>query len=238
MAASSPLVGSTSVSPPLGDDHGQLMAVQAGRVEQLPALGLVGNERAERVLVAGQELAHLPRPRVPAVADDLGVRDRAIADRPPCLEQRVDDGVELLLRRIPRLEQVVVQVDDVDGVDRGVGVGVRGQQHAAGQREQVHGGFEELDAAHLRHPVVGDEHRHGVAAQLQLVERLQRVLAGLGAHDAVVLAVVSTEVTCHGARHGGIVVDGQNHGLAGLGIGSSHRVVSMRWLSSRISGRG
>ena len=44
-------------------------------------------------------------------------------------QQVVDDRVELLLRRVPRLEQVVVEVDDVDRVDRGVGVRVRGQQH-------------------------------------------------------------------------------------------------------------
>ena len=32
----------------------------------------------------------------------------------------------------------------------------------------VHRLFQELDAAHLRHPVVGDEHRDGVTAQLEL----------------------------------------------------------------------
>ena len=58
----------------------------------------------------------------------------------------------------------MIEVDDVDRVDGGMGVGVGGQQHAAGQRVDVHGLLEELDAAHLRHPVVGEEHRHGVAA--------------------------------------------------------------------------
>ena len=92
--------------------------------------------------------------------------------------------------------------------------------------------FEELDAAHLRHPVVGDEHRDGVAAQLEFVERLQRVGAGFGAHDAVALAVVATQVAGDRAGHRGVVVDGQDHGFTGLGSGSSHRVVSMRSLSS------
>ena len=112
----------------------------------------------------------------------------------PLLEQAVDDRVELLLRRIPWLEQVVVEVDDVDGVDGGVGVGVCRQQHPAGQREEVHRLLEELDPAHLRHPVVGDEHRDGVATQLEFLERLESVCAGLGPHDAVPLAVVSTKI--------------------------------------------
>src|SRR3712207_7286958 len=50
----------------------------------------------------------------------------------------VDHRVELLVRRVPRLEQVGVDIDDVDRLDGGVGVRVRGQQRAAGPREQVH----------------------------------------------------------------------------------------------------
>ncbi len=170
----------------LGDHHRQLAAVQARGVEQLLALRLVGHERAERMLVARQELAHLPRPLVPPVPDDLGVGNGAVTGGVPGLEQPVDHRVQLLLGRIPRLEQVVVEVDDVDRVDRGVGVGVGRQQHPAGERVDVHRLFEELDAAHLRHPVVGDEHRDGVAAQLELVAafpvrpgRIRRARSGI-----------------------------------------------------------
>ena len=85
----------------------------------------------------------------------------------------------------------MIEVDDVDRVDRGVGVRVRGQQHAPGHRIEVHGLFEELDAAHLRHPVVGDEHRHGLAAELEFVQRLEGVRPGFGAHDPVMLAVMA-----------------------------------------------
>ncbi len=111
----------------------------------------------------------------------------------------------------------MVQVDDVDRVDRGVGVGVGRQQNSTGHRVDVHRLFEELDAAHLRHPVVGDEHCHGFAAQLQFVDRFQRVEPGFGADDPIPLAVVAAEVTCHGTRDGGVVVHGENHGFAGLG---------------------
>ncbi len=117
----------------------------------------------------------------------------------------------------------MVEVDDVDRVDRRVGVGVCGEQHAPRHREDVHRLFEELDAAHLRHPVVGDEHRHGLAAQLELVEGFQGVRARFGADDPIALAVVAAEVAGDGAGHGGVVVDGQDYGFAGLLDGCSHR---------------
>ena len=75
----------------------------------------------------------------------------------------------------------------------------------------------------LRHPVVGDEHRHGVAAQLEFVERLQRVGAGFRADDPVPLAVVAAKIAGDRAGDGGVVVDGEDYGFAGLGTGSSHR---------------
>ena len=126
----------------------------------------------------------------------------------------------------------MVEVDDVDGVDRGVGVGVCGQQHPARQREEVHRLLEELDAAHLRHPVVGDEHRDGVAAQLEFLERLERVGARFGAHDAVPLAVVATKVAGDRARHCGVVVDGEDYGFSGLEIRVQSSPPIMRPLSS------
>ena len=208
----------------LGDDDRELIAVEACRVEQLFALRFVGHERAERVLVARQELTHLPGPLVPAVPDHLGVRNGPVAGCVPRLEEPVDHGVELLLGRIPRLEQVVVQVDDVDGVDRRVGVGVCRQQHPARQGVDVHRLFEELDAAHLRHPVVGDEHRDSVTAQLEFVQRLQCVGAGLGAHDAVSLAVVAAQVAGDRAGYRGVVVDGQYYGFSRSRDWSSHRL--------------
>ena len=116
------------------------------------------------------------------------------------LDERVDDGVQLLLGRVPRLEQVVVEVDDVDGLDGGVGVGVGGEQGAPGVGEEVHRLLEELETAHVGHPVVGEQHRDEVATQLQLAQRLQRLRAGLGAHHPVRLAVVAAEIAGDGAR--------------------------------------
>ena len=73
--------------------------------------------------------------------------------------------VELLLRRIPRLEQVVVEVDDVDGVDRGVGVGVGGQQHPARLGEELARLAEKLRTRHFRHPLVDQKDRDRAPAR-------------------------------------------------------------------------
>ena len=117
----------------------------------------------------------------------------------------------------------MVEVDDVDRVDGGVGVGVGGQQHPPRRRIQVHRLLEEFDTGHLRHPVVGDEHRDRLAAQLELLEGFQRIGARLRPHDPVGLAVVATQVPGNRPGYRGIVVDGQHHGFAGLGIGTGHR---------------
>ena len=167
--------------------------------------------------------------------DHLGVRD-GVSRRPlPGVQQRVDDGVELFLGRIPRLEQVVVEVDDVDGVDRGVGVGVSGQQHPSRRRVQVHRLLEEFDTGHLRHPVVGDERCDRLTTQFELLEGFQRIRARLRPYDPVGLAVVATQVPGDGPGYRGIVVDGQASPVCGSG--DRHLRDWSSALSMRLSGR-
>ena len=194
-----------------GDEHGQLAAVGAGRGEQpLPLVG-VGGVPAVGNLVAGQEVAQVGRGRRPAVPDQLGFLDRLAVLALPGLQQLVDDRVELLLGRVPGLEQVVVEVNDVDRVDRGARVGVGGQQYPAGVGVDVHRPLEELDAGQPGHPVVGQDDRHLVAAQLHLPQGVQGLLAGLGADDPVPFAVPSAQVTGDGTGYTGIIVHGDDH---------------------------
>ena len=201
-------------------DRDAVVAVHLGGGQQPLALGLGGGVPPVGHPVAGQEVAHLEGPRRPPVPDHLGLRHRRVVGRPPVLEQLVDDRVELLLRRVPRLEQVVVDVDEVDRLDRGVGVGVRREQHPPGVREDVHGLLEELDAVHVRHPVVGEDHRDLLAAQLELAQRLQDLLPGLAADDPVLPAVAPPQVPGDGPRHARVVVDGDDRGTAhGIGLG-------------------
>ena len=77
----------------------------------------------------------------------------------------------------------MIEVHDIDRGDRGLGVGVGGEQHPPGEREDVHRALEELNAIDLRHLVVRDDDRDLIAAQPELLQRVQRVQTGLGAHD-------------------------------------------------------
>ncbi len=173
------------------------------------ALRLVRHVPAVRHHVPGQEVAQRVRPRRPTVPDQPHVGHRPVRRLDPRVQQRVDHRVELLLRRVPRLEQVVVQVDDVDRLDRGVGVGVGGEQDPARERHQIHRLLQELDAVHLGHPVVGEQQRHLVAAQLHLTDRLQRLGTGVGPHDPVRLPVLPAQVPGHRPGHGRIVINRQ-----------------------------
>lgn len=152
--------------------------------------------------------------------------------RLPGGQEFVDDRVQLLLRRFPRLEQIPVDVDHVDRLDRSIGVRVRGQQRPASEREEIHRLFEELDAVHVRHPVVGQERRDRPPAAQDLLERIERVRAGVGAHDAVRSSVAPSQVPGHGSGDGGIVVDGKEHGegyAAALGGGRGQDLVRRRF---------
>ena len=148
----------------------------------------------------------------------------------PGRQQLVEHRVEPLLRRVPRLEQVVVEVDVVDGPDRGVGVGVRGEQHPLGVGDDVHRLLEEVDAGHAGHPVVGQQQRDLLAAQVQLAQRVERARAVLGAHHAVRLAVAAAQVAGQGAADRRVVVDGEQdrtgHRRAGAGAVDSGQVTA------------
>jgi hypothetical protein len=85
----------------------------------------------------------------------------------------------------------VVEVHHVDRLDRGLGVGVGGEQHAAGVWIQVHGLLQELHAVHLRHAVVGEERRDVVAPQSQVTDALDSLGRGVGPDDAIGLAVAA-----------------------------------------------
>ena len=70
-----------------------------------------------------------------------------------------------------------------------------------------------------RHPVVGQQHRHLVAAQLQLAQRLEGLRTRLGADDAVLVAVPAPQVAGDGAGHAGssstVRITGRLEGASG-----------------------
>ncbi len=64
----------------------------------------------------------------------------------------------------------------------------------------------------LRHPVVREEYGHPPAAKLHLAQQLERLDAGLGPHDPVVLPVPPAQVARHRPRHRRVVVDREDQG--------------------------
>ena len=152
----------------------QAALLDAGDREQLARLAVALDvEPARGHAVAREEVAQL-----------VGVLREAVADEPhaaglqrgpglPRGQQVLHDRVELLLRRIPRLEQVVVQRDLVDRLDRRRRVGVGRQQDALGARDELPSGDEVVGARHPGHPLVGDEQRHLVAAPDELAQQFR-----------------------------------------------------------------
>ena len=128
-------------------------------------------------MIAREEVADAVVVERPAVADDA----QALKGRPvtclPVLEQVVEDGVELLLRRVPGLVEVVVDAGGVDGADGRFGVGVGGEQDAPRLGIEIAGPLQQLDAGHARHALVAEEQRHRLLAGLQLGQGVQCGLA-------------------------------------------------------------
>ena len=168
-------------------------------------------------------------------ADAAGLERRAGL---PGREEVGDDRVELLLRRVPGLEQVVVERDLVDGLDRGAGVGVGGEQHALGVGGDLARLDEVLGAREPGHPLVGDQQRDLVAAGDELLDDLEGLLAGGRAQHAVALAELAAQVAGHGGEDGGLVVDGDDRGSAGAFRGvCGHLLGSFSCPSTPAAGR-
>ena len=191
----------------LEQGHREAVLRHVDDLQQLARLAVALDvEPARRHTVAGQEVAQLVGVAREAVADDAHAAGLERRARLPGGEQVLDDGVELLLGRVPRLEQVVVERDLVDRGDGGVGVGVGGQQHALGVGDERARLDEVLGAGHARHALVGDQHRRLVAARAQLAEQVQGLRPGARAQDPVALAEPAAQVAGHGTQHRRLVV--------------------------------
>ena len=176
------------------------------------------------------------------MADDPHAAGLQRGARLPGRQQVLDDREQLLLRRVPRLEQVVVERDLVDRGDRRLGVGVGGQQHALGVRDDLARLDEVLGARHARHPLVGDQQRDLVAARRTSAQQLERLGARGRAQDPVALAEAAPQVARDRGQHRRLVVDGDDRGapLALRGVSrpsSAARARDRRSCGSRLPPR-
>ena len=183
--------------------------------EQLARLAVALDvEPARRDPVAGEEVADVVRLLREAVADDAhpaGLERGAVLPR---REEVLDDRVQALLGRVPGLAEVVVEVDLVDRLDRRLGVGVRGEEHALGVGDDLARLDEVVGPGHAGHALVGDEHRDLLAAGADLADEVQRLGAGGRAQDPVAVAEAAAQVAGDGGEDRGLVVDGDDRGAA------------------------
>ena len=134
----------------------------------------------------------------------------------PRRQQILDDGKQLLLGRVPRLQQVVVERHLVDRLDRRLGVRVRRQQHALGLRHELARLDEVVGAGQPGHPLVGHQQRDLLAARADLLQQVEPFGARTGAHDPVALAEAAPQVARYGREHRRLVVDRDDRGTASL----------------------
>ena len=119
----------------------------------------------------------------------------------------------------------MVEPDVVDRLDGDVGVGIGGQQHArASACSSTAWARNSIPViCGMRWSTMKSADR--AAAQRQLADGLQRVVAGVGGHDPVLLPVARAQVALDGAQDGQIVIDGQDDRLGGHGASS----LTMPW---------
>ena len=150
----------------------QAVGVDVRDAQQLARLAVALDvEPAGRHAVAREEVAQVVGLLREAVADDAhpaGLERGAVL---PGREEVLDDREELLLGRVPGLEQVVVEIDLVDRLDRGLGVGVGGEEHALGVGHELARLDEVVGTGHAGHALVGDQQRDLLAAGADLAQR-------------------------------------------------------------------
>ena len=95
----------------------------------------------------------------------------------PVFEQVVEHRVQPLLGGMPRLHEVVVEPDVVDGTHRHLGVGVRGEEDALRVRRLGRDVGEQLDARHSGHALIRHHERQRVPTRHKAPNEIERFLA-------------------------------------------------------------
>jgi hypothetical protein len=123
--------------------------------------------------------------------------------------QEVLDG-EPQIGLVPGLGDVLVEARAVDGVHHRVEAGLPGEQDLHGARAALVDLFQQLDALHARHDLVGDHHRQLLAVLLQIVDQLQRLARVLGDRDVALAAEARRQLLPERGEDALLVVDTEN----------------------------
>ena len=136
-----------------------LAAQEHGRVRRRDLLDL-GEHLAQRGALADDvaevELAVQLLVEVPGVLGQLLDEALVLARQVEPLDRVLQDAADLL--GLPRLGDVAVDLAEVDRLDEDVDVGERGEDDADRVGAELARLAQHLEARHLRHPLVGDDH--------------------------------------------------------------------------------
>ncbi len=148
----------------VGEEH-QRQLGRGRRVRRLPqrlrVLVLIDIEPHVGDVVASEKRLDLVAAVGPSVADDPNAPFGIGMSAAPRGQEVLEDRVQAVLGRVPRLQQVVMEAQVVDRLDRDIGVRVRGQQHELRGRYDGARMAQERGADHARHPLVRDDQGNG-----------------------------------------------------------------------------
>ena len=195
--------------------HRQAVVLGSGHLQQLSRLRLAFNVHdASWYSIAGEEVAKVVRGSGEAMPDHSDSTRLQSGSGLPGRQQIFDYGNQLLLRRIPRLEQVVVEVHLVDRLDRRLGVGVGREQYPFGRRHDFTRAHQVVGPRQTRHPLVRHQHRHLLRTADQFAQRLERLVPGTGTNDPVARPEALAHVACHCGQYGRLIIDHEDHGVS------------------------
>ena len=115
----------------------------------------------------------------------------------------------MVCRRIPWLQEEVVDAGLIDGTDRSARVGICGEQRTLGIRIDVHCFLQKCDPVHARHALVCEQQGHAVIAHLQLFQQVQCPVGRIAPYDAILGTVLRAQVAFNRPQNIGVVIDTQ-----------------------------
>src|SRR5215471_7754720 len=117
----------------------------------------------------------------------------------------------MLLRWVPRLQEKVVDAGFIDSADSGVSIGVCGEQSALGFRKNISCFLKKSDAIHFWHALICKQQSHAIAANFQLMEKIERRFRRIACQHAVFGAIVRTQVAFNGPQNIRVVIHAEEY---------------------------
>ena len=127
----------------------------------------------------------------------------------PVVEQVVQNRKQLLFGWIPRFQQIVIELNVIDGFNGGIGVRVGCEERPLGVWIEFDRLLERFHAIHFRHAMIHKEKRHSIIPELHPAQEIQSGAPGIGSQDAVAIFVVLLQVAFDRAEDVRIVIHRQ-----------------------------